>query len=156
MGLVIVLLDAPFGGYDGLPDPVGWAFVVVGLLALRRRLRGTGTLLAVAVLSGAVSVIAYPPQVGTHLDPSLGWLLSLPQLAFSILTCSVLADHAEELAGRFAALRWVFVALALAPVLVFGGGLVVLTTPTAVVAVLADVYFIYLLFRVSRRPFAVA
>jgi hypothetical protein len=32
MGLVIVLVDAPFGGYDGVPDPLGWALVLAGLL----------------------------------------------------------------------------------------------------------------------------
>ncbi len=155
MGFVIVLLDAPFAGYDGLPDPVGWGLVIAGLLALRGHLRGAETLLGVAVLSGLVSVVTYPPAVAAHLDPSLGWLLSLPQLAFSLLTCSALAPHADELAGRFLALRWFFAALAVAPVLVFGGGVDALTTPTAVVAVGADVYFVYLLFRVSKRDFAV-
>lgn len=155
MGFVIVLLDAPFGGYDGLPDPLGWGLALAGLIALRGHLRGTDTLLGVAVLAGLVSLVTYLPAVGAHLDPALGWLLSLPQLAFSILTCSTLAPHGEELSGRFRALRWVFVALAVAPVVVLGGGVEVLTTPTAVAAVLADVYFVYLLFRVSRREFAV-
>jgi hypothetical protein len=155
MGFVIVLLDAPFGGYDGLPDPVGWGLVIAGLLSLRGLLRGADTLLGVAILSGLVSLVTYPPAVGEHLDPSLGWLLSLPQLAFSLLTCSALAPPNPDLERRFLFLRWVFVALAVAPVLVFGGGLDRLTTPTAVVAVLADLYFVYLVFRVSRRPFGV-
>lgn len=156
MGFVIVLVDASFFGYDGLPDPVGWGLVIAGLLTLRgMHLRGADTVLGVAVLCGLVSLATYPPAVGQHLSPSLGWLLSLPQLAFSILTCSVLAPHAAELSGRFLVLRWVFVALVVAPVLVLGGGVAALTVPTAVAAVLADVYFVYLLFRVSKRDFAV-
>lgn len=154
MGLVIVLVDAFFAGWDAVPDPVGWALVVAGLLALRGRVHGTDTLLGTAVLCGVVSLVTYPPAVGAHLTPSMGWLLSLPQLAFGVLTCSALAPYAEELAGRLRILRWVFVALAVAPVLVFGGHLVALATPTAVVAVLADLYFVYLLFRLSKRPFA--
>lgn len=155
MGFVIVLLDAPFGGYDGLPDPVGWGLVIAGLLTLRQLLRGTDTLLGVAILAGLVSLATYPPAVGAHLDPSLGWLLSLPQLAFSVLACSALAAPNPDLERRFLLLRWVFVGLAVAPVLVFGGRLDRLTAPTAVVAVLADLYFVYLVFRVSRRPFGV-
>lgn len=155
MGFVIVLVDASFFGYDGLPDPVGWGLAIAGLLTLRGHLRGAETMLGVAVLCGLVSLATYPPAVGQHLSPSLGWLLSLPQLAFGILTCSVLAPHSEELRGRFLVLRWVFVALAAAPVVVLGGGVAALTTPTAVAAVLADVYFVYLLFRVSKRDFAV-
>ena len=42
MGLVIVFLAARFGGYDALPDPVGWGLVVAGLLPLRRRLPSGG------------------------------------------------------------------------------------------------------------------
>ena len=34
MGLVIVVLRAPFGGFDALADPVGWGLVVAGLLPL--------------------------------------------------------------------------------------------------------------------------
>jgi hypothetical protein len=154
MGFVIVVLDAPFAGWDGVPDPLGWALAVAGLLALRGRLRGGDTLLGVAVLAGLVSLATYPPAVAAALDPSLGWLLSLPQLAFCILICGAVGPRAEDLAGRFGVLRWVFLALVVAPVLVFGGGLDALAVPTAVVAVLADVYFVYLLFRVSRRPFA--
>jgi hypothetical protein len=40
MGLVIVLVDAFFGGYDAVPDPVGWAMVLAGVLPLRARLDG--------------------------------------------------------------------------------------------------------------------
>ena len=155
MGFVIVLVDAFFlGGWDAVPDPVGWGLVLAGLLALRGRVAGTDTLLGTAVVCGIVSVVTYPPAVGAHLDPSMGWLLSLPQLAFVVLACSALAPYAEELASRLRTLRWVFVALAVAPVLVFGGHLQTLATPTAVVAVLADIYFVYLLFRLSKRPFA--
>jgi hypothetical protein len=149
MGFVLVLVDASFAGYDGLPDPVGWGLVIAGVLALRPQLRGAGTLLGLAVLAALVSLATYPPAVGQHLSPTLGWLLSLPQLAFCILACSELAAHSDELRGRFTALRWVFVVVALAPVVVLGGHVSALVVPTAVIAVLAGLYFVYLLFRVN-------
>jgi hypothetical protein len=152
---VVVLVNAPFAGYDGLPDPVGWALVLVGLLALRGHLDGIGTLIGVAVLAGLVSVAVYPPAVHAHLGAELGWVLSLPQLAFCVLMCNALAPHDEGLRGRFVVLRWVFVALALAPVVVLGGHVARLAAPAAVAADLAGVYFVYLLFRVSKRDFAV-
>ena len=154
MGFVIVLVYAPFAGWDGVPDPLGWALVIAGLVALRRRLRGADTLLVVTALAALVSVVTYPPGVTADIDPSLGWVLSLPQLAFCILMCGALAPDAEDLAGRFAALRWVYLALAVIPVLVYGGGLDALALPMTVVVRLAGIYFVYLLFRVSKRPFA--
>lgn len=154
MGFVIVLVDAPFAGWDGVPDPLGWALVVAGLLALRGRLPGTDTVLGVAVLCGLVALATYPPAVADQVGANLGWLLSLPQIAFCILLCNALYPLAEAQGGGFRVLRWVFVALAVAPVLVFGGGVDVLATPTGGLAVLADLYFTYLVFRVSKRPFA--
>jgi hypothetical protein len=54
-------------------------------------------------------------------------------------------------AGRFGLLRWVFVAVALGPVLVYGGRADALAAPVAVVAVVANVALVYYTFAVSRR-----
>ena len=123
MGLVIVLVDAFFAGYDAVPDPVGWAMVLAGLLPLRPRLDGGSGL-----VDGGRACASWsrwrptPRRCPSLLDESGGWALSLPQLAFSFMLCSALAPVSGWLAGRFALLRWVFVAVAVGPVLVFGGG----------------------------------
>jgi hypothetical protein len=151
MGLVIVLVDAFFGGYDAVPDPVGWGMVIVGLLPLRARIDGGSGLVWVAGLCLAVSLVTYPPQVSGRLDESGGWALSLPQLAFCYLLCTALPPVAGWLAGRFHVLRWVFVAGAAGPVLVFGGGVEALRSPLALLVVGADIYLVYLLFQASRQ-----
>ena len=46
-----------------------------------------------------------------------------------------------------------FVAVALGPVLVYGGGVDALATPVAVLAVLANLVLVYYLFKVSRRGY---
>lgn len=150
MGLVIVLVDALFGGYDAVPDPLGWAMVVAGLLPLRAHLDNASGLATLAGVCLVVSAVTYAPQVSGALDESGGWALSLPQLAFSFLLCTALAPVTDRLTGRFRALRWVFAALAAGPVLVFGGGVDVLRGPLALLVVGANVYLVYLLFRASR------
>lgn len=149
MGLVIVLVDAFFGGFDGVPDPLGWAMVVAGLLPLRAVVAEGTALLTTAGICLVVSVVTYPPQVANRLDESGGWALSLPQLAFSFLLCTALAPVSGWLAGRLRLLRWVFVGVAAGPVLVFGGGIEVLRSPIALLVVGANIYFVYLLFQAS-------
>ncbi len=148
MGLVIVLVDALFGGYDGVPDPLGWVLVLAGLLPLRDLLR-TAALLPTAVACLLVSVATYPPAVADPLSDPSGWALSLPQLAFGFLLCTALAPHTDRFAGRFRLVRWLLVVLALGPVLVLGGGVEVLRQPLAFLVVAVQVYLVYLLFRCS-------
>lgn len=157
MGLLIVVLDAWMGGFDAVPDVLGWILVVVGLRDLRSVLTGSGVLLTLAVISAAVAVALLSPGLADAFPESTGWLLSVPQLAFSIMLCASMALAAADdadLARRFSWLRWVFVALVFAPVLLYGGGLDALLIPISVVTVAANVYLIYLLFKVSRRPYA--
>jgi hypothetical protein len=151
MGLVIVLVDALFGGYDAVPDPLGWALVIAGVIALRTQITDGAALLPVAWICLLVSVATYPPQVSDGLDESGGWALSLPQLAFCFLLCTALAPVTGWLSGRFGFLRWVFAVLAAGPVLVFGGGADVLRDPLAFLIVGANVYLVYLLFQASRE-----
>ncbi|HEX4977728.1 MAG TPA: hypothetical protein VFV40_07670 [Nocardioides sp.] len=151
MGLVIVLVDAPFGGYDGVPDPAGWLLVLWGLARLRAVPAQRGGLLVLAVLCLVVSVATYPPQVSERLDASGGWALSLPQLAFCVALASALGPVAASLEGRLRVMRAVFVALAIAPAVVIGGDLDALRSPLALVVAAANVYFVYLLFQASGR-----
>lgn len=151
MGLVIVLVDAPFGGYDGVPDPVGWLLVLGGLARLRPKLGQGRGLLVLAGLCLLVSVVTYPPLLADRIDASAGWALSLPQLAFSVALAAALAPISGPLERGFGMLRGVFVGLAIAPAVVIGGDLDGLRTPLAVTVVAANVYLVYLLFRASSQ-----
>jgi hypothetical protein len=160
MGLVIVVVRAPFGGYDALADPVGWGLVLAGLLSLRERLPLAGTAVLLAAGAGVVAVPLVLPQLADRLTPSGQWAVSLPQTAFCVVLCSSLATLAlgagDRVDRRLGLLRWVFLAVAVGPVLVYGGGVDALTGPVAVLAVLANVTLVYQLFRVSRRSWAQA
>ena len=156
MGLVIVFVSARFGGYDALPDPVGWALVVAGLLPLRTQVPLGGWAVALAVLAGLTAVPLWLPAVDDRLAPSGQWGVSLPQTLFCIVLCTSLCavadragDHREAVRVRW--LRWVFGAVALGPVLVDA-----LESPLAVLAVLANIALVYYLFKVSRRGYGVA
>lgn len=149
MGLVLTLVDAVVGGYDAVPDVLGWVLVGLGLRDLRGR-APLATLAPLAVLAGLVSLATLRPTILDGLPESSGWLLSLPQVLFSFVLCSELARLvAPPLDGRLVALRAVFVVVAAGPVLVYGGGLDVLLVPLAVLTVAANVYLVYLLFRAS-------
>ncbi len=156
MGLVIVFLSARFEGVDALADPVGWALVVAGLLVLRDSLPLAGTAITAAVVAGLVAVPLVLPRLEDRLTPSGQWAASLPQIAFCVVLCTALATVADRSgtaeAVRVGVLRWVFVAVGVGPVLVYGGELDALTTPLAVVAVLANLALVYYLFKLSRRP----
>lgn len=160
MGLVIVVLTASFQGYDALPDPVGWVLVIVGVrrLAVPQR----GSLLAAAGLALLVSAAVWLPIVNDRLqaqDPSLSWAANLPQVATAVLLAHALAQQAF-LAEDRKARRWLLTTrtllavVALLPVLVFGGGLDALEAGTYVLAGLAMVLLIWLLFSYASRPWA--
>jgi uncharacterized membrane protein HdeD (DUF308 family) len=164
MGLVIVALRAPLaGGYDALPDPLGWLLVIVGVRGLPADLSRRGEVLTLAWLATAVSVPLWFPAVtdaayATH--PSLGWALNLPQLGFAALLCHSLATGAVAAEDRKAA-SWLrtamagFVAAAVLPVVVFGAGVGSLELTAYVGATLVLITLIWLLFAYSGRPWAV-
>lgn len=155
MGLIVVVLDIHADDrWDLVPDPLGWALVLYGVLRLRGVVPVAG-LLGAAVVATAISLALVDRAVVDRLEPSTGWLLSLPEVVFDLLLAGVLATVLEasrpDLARRFRTLRWIFVVLALAPVLLLGGGVAVLLVPLALLAVVTYVYFVYLLFR-SATP----
>jgi hypothetical protein len=155
MGLVLTLVDAVIGGYDAVPDVLGWVLVVLGLRDLRARLP-VSTLMSLAVLAGVVSLVTLRPALLSDLPESTGWVLSLPQVAFSLALCSALAHRLTGWpARRFRILRAAFVAVAAGPVLVYGGGLDLLVVPLAVFSVAVNVYLVYLLFRSARDGAAI-
>jgi hypothetical protein len=149
MGLVLTIVDVSFSGYDAVPDLVGWVLVVLGLRGLRLRVE-PATLTTLAVLSGLVSVGLLRSDWVESLPESTGWLLSLPQFAFSFVLCTEVSRLVgEALARRFRGLRWAFLVAASGGVLLYGGGVDVLMVPFAVLTVAANVYLVYLLFRAS-------
>lgn len=144
MGLVIVFLDVGSGGWDWVADPVGWVLVLMGLAPAKERLPAYAGLAGSAWVCLAVSVLTLSPDSIDTIDPTLGWLFSLPTLAFSFLLCDSLADVTDgSLALRFRWLRVVFVVVAILPGLVYLGGLEWLTVPAAVAAVLANVVLVF-------------
>jgi hypothetical protein len=164
MGLVIVALSAPIaGGYDALPDPLGWLLVILGIRGLPPDLPRRHAVGTLAWLAAAVSVPVWFPAVtdaafGTH--PSLGWALSLPQLGFAALLCHSLATSAAA-AGDTRAASWLrlemaaVVLAAVLPVVVFGAGVASLEVTMSSGAALVLLALIWLLFAYSARPWAV-
>ena len=160
MGLVVVALTARAGGFDLLPDPLGWFLVVLGLQQLPagadRRLA-----LRLVVLALAVSAVLWLPATGSWLDErdaALRWAANLPQAVALTWLAWMLARRAaptDARAGRW--LRAAAVLLAVAavlPVLVLGGGLFSLEPATYVVAALAVLVLVTLLFTCAARPWA--
>src|SRR6476646_2242950 len=96
MGLVIVFVSARFGGYDALPDAVGWGLVVAGLLPLRTQVPLGGWAVALAGLAGLTSVPLWLPAVDDRLTPSGQWGVSLPQTLFCIVLCTSLCSVADR------------------------------------------------------------
>ena len=158
MGLVIVVLSARFGGYDALPDPVGWGLVLAGVWPLRARLPQGDYLVALAGLALLLSVPLVLPAVEERLSASGQWGVSVPQTVFCLLlshSLATLAERADEpkVAGRLRLLRTAYVAVLAGPVLVYGGGVDTLATPVAVLSVVTNVGLVYLTFSVSRRAY---
>lgn len=160
MGLVVIVLTAPLGGYDALPDPAGWVLVLLGVRGLPADLERRRTVLGLAGLALTVSVPLWVPGVGDALydvHPSLGWAVNLPQLGFGTLLCVVLARRAAAAGDRGAA-AWGrttatgFLAAAVLPVLVLGGGLDGLGPVAFTIATLALILLVWLLFAWSGRP----
>lgn len=91
MGLVIIVLAAQFnGGWDGLPNPLGWVLVLFGVKALNGHV-DTSALYLLGGLALACSVVEYRPAWTRDLEPSAVWLLDLPQVGFEAVLCARLA-----------------------------------------------------------------
>lgn len=160
MGLIIIGVRATFGGYDALPDPLGWVLVMYGVRGLPEDLQHRSTLTTLSLLAGAVSIPLWLPEVSERLyetNPSLGWAANLPQLGFAGLLCFTLARRATA-ADDTRAAAWGrttltgFVVVGVLPVLVFGAGVESLEVPSYVAASVALLLLIWLLFTWSSRP----
>jgi hypothetical protein len=146
-GLVLVLLDVSVDGWDVLADPVGWALVLAGILPVTELLGGRVAL--TAVLAFVTSLVVYSPAVVRAVDPAVGWALSLPHLAFLVVLCLALAGRLAAYERRFRVSAVVLAVVGIAPVLVLGGGVLVLAGALAFAAVVTQLYVVYLLFRIA-------
>jgi len=108
-----------------------------------------------------VSVPTFPPDSVDTLDPTLGWLFSLPTLAFCFLLCDALGDtppdsfpprRGASLTAWFRWLRVAFVVLGVLPLVVYLVGWDWLTIPTAVAAVLTNIVLVFLLWAAGEEP----
>ena len=171
MGLVVVVVDT-LGGYDLLPDVLGWALVLWGVAGLPGDRSG---LRYAAVVAAVTSVVLYPPAVHEPLadaDPSLQWAASLPDLVFAFLLARALMRLAQpderpderpddrtdgrpndrRLAGRMRRLVTVTGVLAVAPVLVFAAGAEHLLPAATLLVQLMWLWLIWNLFAFHARP----
>ena len=163
MGLVIVALSARVRGYDLLADPLGWLLVLAGVARLPDAVARRSSLRGLGVLAAVVSVPLWFPGVVDALadtDDSLVWAANLPQVAFVALLCHTLAATAAAATDTGAA-RWLAIARTLA--IVAGVLPVVVDTvatgwlgPMLLLALVALVFAIGLLFSYAGRPWALA
>lgn len=162
MGMVVIALVADAGGYDLLPNPLGWVLVVVGLRMLPRTFELRSVLLGLAVLAGLVAVPLWVPAVVDALDEadeSIAWAVNLPQFGCYLLLAHALSLAAGAAGDRAAAGWWRGVVLGLGavvalPVLIFGGGLTGLEPLAGFLVGLVPTVMIVLLFVHAGRPWA--
>lgn len=162
MGLVIIALSARWGGYDALPDPVGWLLVMLGVRDLPEATPRRPALLTLGGLAMAISVVTWFPEVVTTLDAtddSLLWAVNVPQLAFTAVLCHSLAAMATAAGDRRSA-SWLRMAMGLTvvvgllPVLVFGAGITSLEVPAYAAAGATLLLVVWLMFAYAGRPWA--
>ncbi len=166
MGMVIVIGTASFPAdpspswekYDALPNPLGWVLVVLGVFSLTKADERFASSRWLALIAAAVSVPMWFPQVAHRLDASGEWFASLPQLVFCLflareigLTGATRTPADGYVARRFGLLVWAFALAGVLPVLAIGGDVKQLEMPTLVISSVANIAFVYLLFRVHRR-----
>lgn len=153
MGLVIVFLDIPPDGYDWIADPVGWCLVLLGLAALENRVPNRRGLVVTAWACLAFSVVSWPAGSPATLTPVLGWLFSLPTLAWCFLISDAVSDAVEgRLRWVMLALRNAFLVVAPLPGLVYLADQDWLSTPAEVLILVANVTLIFALGSASGRP----
>jgi hypothetical protein len=148
LGLAIVFIDV--GDPDWVADPVGWLLVLVGVAAVKERLSDYGYLLVTAWVCLALSVVTWPPDSVPTLDETLGWVFSLPTLAFCYMLADSLTDATvPDLASRFRVIAWIYALVTVLPLLALLLDWEWLETPAQVLVVLAHVVLVLSLFSAS-------
>lgn len=164
LGLVVIALYAKAGDFDLLPDPFGWALVLVGLNVLTRRvaLRFEGLLWVAGLLALTASVALTVPAVRDWFEdaePALGWAVDVPALGFCALLCAALATAARsaQATAAYAWFQWTSIGFGisvLAPVVVIGGDVEGLRGPAELVTGLAQLSLFALCLTYGGREWA--
>jgi hypothetical protein len=146
LGLIVVFVDV--GSPDWVPDPIGWILVLVGLAAVKDRLTDYGYLQVTGWVCLGLSVVTWPPEAVPALDETLGWLFSLPTLAFCFLLADSLTDVTEPgLARRFRLISWGYAVVTVLPLLPLALGWEWMSTPGLVVTIVVHVALVLSLYR---------
>jgi hypothetical protein len=162
LGVVVHLLFAKAGGFDLLPDPLGWVLVLVGLRGLPAAVELRGAATALAALALVVAVPLWVPGVADRIedaDEALAWAVDLPRFGCYLLLALGLSRAATTAGDKAAAAWWSTVVLALAavvalPVLVFGGGLDGLAALASSLVGIVPTVMVVLLFVHAGRAWA--
>lgn len=161
-GLGLVLLDVFVGGWDLVPDPVGWVLAVLATRQLPVPTRGTLTGIALVALVAAC--LLWVPSVAEAVDRlhvSVGWAAGLPQVAYLTLLCHALSRRARS-TGDTPAGSWLLwlaggnALLGLVPALVWGPGLLAAAAAVLLAALVIALTTILMLAAYSSRPWALA
>jgi hypothetical protein len=153
VGLVIVFLDVPPDGFDWVADPFGWLLVVLGLAPLKGAVPNHVGLTVTAWICLAFSIVSWPEGSPATLSPAIGWLFSIPTLAWCFLVCDAVADATEgRLRLVMLTLRNLFLVVAPLPGLVYLAGAEWLSVPAEVLILGANLLLLVALWVASSRP----
>lgn len=163
VGLLLVAAAVRVAGVDVLPDPLGWLLV----LGAAQRLGGDADTRGRVVAAAGVALLVSLPLVVPALaravadaDPSIAWVVSLPQVAFLLLlarhlTASAAATGAEDAAAWWRWVRTGAILMAVLPPLAFPTGSPAAIGGTLLVGLVVLVLTIVLLWAHGTRPWTV-
>jgi len=152
MGLLVIIVTASFGGWDGLPNPLGWVLVLLGVRAARSSLPSSTALAVLGLMALLISAISYPPDVTADLDPSAAWLLDLPQVAFEVVLCSAVGSVLAPKGRVFRLLMWVLVLVGVGPAIAIGTDDPGIADAVDGAFALSQIALVWMLFSVSGDP----
>lgn len=163
LGLLLVALGVQINGFDLLMNPLGWVLVIGASQRITGEETTRASVTTAAVVAFLVSVpLAVPRVTGSvaNADPSIAWVLSLPQLAVVLLLARHLTATARAGGDVDAAAWWRWastgaIVVALAPVIAYPTGSEELIGLTLLLGLAVIVFTLVLLLRHAGRPWAI-
>lgn len=145
LGLIVIFVD--LGDPDWVADPLGWLLVLVGIAGVKQEVPDYGYLAVTAWVCLALSVVTWPPDSIPTLDATLGWVFSLPTLAFCYLLADSLYDvTVPRVAQWFRLICWSYALVAVLPLVPLLVDWDWLETPTTVLTIGLHALFVIALF----------
>lgn len=167
LGIVWIVLTTSDTRVDWFPDPVGWGIALLAMPGLRRIpsvVPYWPPLFVLALVALVTSALVWFPAGDRFIadEPSLGWAVNLPGFAFLALLCHALAaaayasddPYGDSSATWLRMCEALLIAVAIAPVLVFGAGWDALGPWAATGAQVALLATMLLCFAYGSRPWA--